>query len=212
MIRTNPTAIVTFAGKITVTAGGDDLHGRFDSRRDESEPSPDRECRDNDDDWGDDNGWKPDNGWDDDEDDWHDERGNGRGGECYDCLDDSDEGDWEDEAKLYRDFLDNLHSCQVECSNEAAVVVRREFRRLADAIVDGFYTAGSSEEVVTEGRIRWRGVELDWSIYCFDRTELYGWNELGYPEDFMLRLFVITAKEADFNDRLAEEERARWCP
>lgn len=86
--------------------------------------------------------------------------------------------------------LNNLHSCQVVCSDEAAVYIRRKFRSLANAIVDGFYPAGSSEKVVTEGRIRWRGVELDWSIYWFDRTELYGWNEFGYPEDFMLRLFV----------------------
>jgi hypothetical protein len=99
----------------------------------------------------------------------------------------------------------------VECSDDATAVVRGEFRRFADAIVDGS-TAGSSEQMASEGRIRWRGVMLDWSIHCFDRTEIYGWNEFGYPEDFVLRLFIVTAKEAYFNDHLAEDEWARQRP
>lgn len=118
---------------------------------------------------------------------------------------------WRDDCRVYCRFLETLYYRQVEGDDWLVYTIDMATPHFAAALLEseGFRQAMSSSETPS-GRFFWNGDEYFWSIRRFDRTEDSGWNAHGYPEDFVLRLFVEAAEGKDHDAPAAERGRDWW--
>lgn len=117
---------------------------------------------------------------------------------------------WRDDYRVYCRFLETLYYRQVDGNDWLVYTIDMATSHFAAALLESeSFRLAMSCSGTPSGRLFWDQDEYKWSICRCDRAELYGRSEYGYPEDFMLRLFVITPEEADHNARAAKEESAR---
>jgi hypothetical protein len=136
--------------------------------------------------------------------------GNQKAAQSLDGRKQESRGDERDDYHVYCRFLKTLCRRQVEGNDWLVYTIDLATHHFAAALLksEGFRSAMSSVGTPA-GRLHWNGEKYVWSIRRFDRTELYGRNEHGHTEDFVLRLFV---EEAGFNVRSAGQTRVRWRP